>query len=373
MNEGKNNQMPTVQYGTGQYPIMRDDDIDLKELILGLWAERWLIASIATLITVVSLVYALRATPYYKTETTLYTASDAQLEKINSLELIKVTKESNAEFVYSSLRSTQKLREFFFLNPDLFNFYIDKSENVDKAFSAFMKNGIQVSLPDAKKDQGKGIFLDISTVLPESIDGEKFLTNYTRFVLMEEQAELSKSLTDLVTVMIQRHEKSIEAILLELEEKRINKISLLKEAREIAARLKIAEPISIATLSNTKGAGQGVSLVTNAGARDNALYLYGTRFLDAEIASLENRKKEEIADNRIPELRGEIARLKALDTKVLQLTGNAEDIYLARVASKPYRSLEKVKPKRAFICIIGAIFGGMLGVFIALIKRMFRD
>jgi len=55
--------------------IIKDDEIDLRALIKVIWAGRKFILTVTGVITFIGLLYALLATPYYKSTLTLYPAS----------------------------------------------------------------------------------------------------------------------------------------------------------------------------------------------------------------------------------------------------------------------------------------------------------
>jgi LPS O-antigen subunit length determinant protein (WzzB/FepE family) len=54
-------------------------------------------------------------------------------------------------------------------------------------------------------------------------------------------------------------------------------------------------------------------------------------------------------------------------TKSLMLASGSDD-YVFRVISAPRVSEKKSAPSRSVICIVSALLGGMLGVFISLVR-----
>ncbi|BFM11834.1 hypothetical protein R50072_19870 [Simiduia litorea] len=370
MTDPKTPQPGAVQHVTDHYSAVREDEVDLKELILGLWVEKWMIIGVTSVFSVIALTYALLATPFYKTEALLVTASEAQIEKINSLELIKLSREDNVAAIFSALTSRDMQQEFFLKNREAFDVYFKGGVDDKTAFGRFLKDGISVELPDPKKDEGKGFFIRVSTTLPAAVDAESLLTGFLKEALEFEQRNFSQNLVDLVSVKVERKKNEIESIKLELNEIRENRVRELEEARSIAQSLKLIEPASIATLAASRKA-QGDTVISTVGQRDDALYLYGARFLTAEIETLKLREDSSFKDQRIPALNAEIARLQRLDVNNLTVSNSSDGMYLAQFKSSPFRNIDRVKPKLSLIVILGSLFGGMLGVFSALVRRLF--
>ena len=63
-------------------------------------------------------------------------------------------------------------------------------------------------------------------------------------------------------------------------------------------------------------------------------------------------------------MREEAARLKSIQP-------NLEQLNLVRIDKPAIKPLNPVKPKKMLIVAIGLVLGGMLGVFVALIRIVF--
>lgn len=344
------------------------DEYSLASLVKVLWLQKWLILLITSVIGGFGLIYALVATPYYKTEALLLSASEAQIEKINALELVKVDREKFSSKVYSALTSRDQLLKYFVENRQLFSYYFEDGLNDAEAFDEFLKDGISVSLPDEKKDHGKGLFVEISAILPESVEGVKFLNGFIKMALIAEQRSFQHELKDLIAVKIEHKRNEINSILLELEAIRENKIKILEEAKQVAEALKLVEPVSIASLASSSGRNQS-SFISTVGPRDNALYLYGTRFLGSEIAALKTRDDEAIADDRVPKLRAEISKLEQVNVDNLAASQESDGLFIARVKSSPYTNIKKEKPKRALITLAATAIGAMFALGFIVVRR----
>ena len=83
-----------------------------------------------------------------------------------------------------------------------------------------------------------------------------------------------------------------------------------------------------------------------------------------EVEILREREGEDLYLTNLAELREEAARLKGikLDTDRLRLV---------RLDQPALDSSKPIKPKNALILALGFVLGGMLGVFVALIRIVF--
>lgn len=428
MNERHNNPTLPSKYTTGQYPAVRDDEIDLKELVLGLWAERWLIVVITSAVAAIALTYALMATPYYKTQATLKPAPEANFTEFNNTMVASVDSEQAFQQTLYFLDSLALKKRFFFENELLFKSYYE-GRSPENAFSIFLKNGFVVSLPDEKRDKGKGSFVKVSLEAPSSVSGSEVVDRYIDYVLSSvrdrinaqyklAKASLLKELNSRLKTKSTLLENGIQAeiaqleeadeirlkelndqkaaIVIELELKRKNRIELLKENLSIAKKMGIENPQTISSFAARESSSGALLAEINSGAQP--LFLMGARALTAEIEALSARKDEYIADSRFAEITRQIKELEsnrkvdalldrigderffadisAIKTeihRVKSLPESFDDMQIIEILDPAYTDPQKTKPKRALICILGAVIGGFLAVFFALLKRLFTN
>ena len=180
----------------------------------------------------------------------------------------------------------------------------------------------------------------------------------------------------------------------ELKTRRMNRIQQLNEAISIAESLDIRTPTSPSAMSEAPRGGAQV-IRTEVNNQQNPLYFMGTEALTAERDALTNRKSDDFIEPRIAEIQSELVILENnREVEILQ-GREGEDLYLANLAElreeaarlkgikldterlrlvrldqpalEPSRP---IKPKRAMIVALGIVLGGMLGIFIALIRSL---
>jgi LPS O-antigen subunit length determinant protein (WzzB/FepE family) len=165
---------------------------------------------------------------------------------------------------------------------------------------------------------------------------------------------------------------------------------MLKEAAGIAHSLDIKDPIAYKLKKISDSAMTNSQILTGISSNAPQIYTRGYEAIEAEIASLSNRK---VDDPFIPELRGLQEKLKLLEhnRKIEQLKSRQNDdpfikslrdkenelarlasididpatVKTARLDQAAFPPDKRIKPKRKLIVVLGFMLGLMLGVFAA--------
>ncbi|MGA1073493.1 MAG: GNVR domain-containing protein, partial [Pseudohongiellaceae bacterium] len=156
--------------------------------------------------------------------------------------------------------------------------------------------------------------------------------------------------------------KDQQESLISTHEGRLNKeITKLKEAYEIARKLKIDEPRESRDMSVKTEARS--SVITE---EMRYLYSQGTRALSAEIETVSERKKNLFMVDGLLEIEQRLALLNSVSfdaAKVMPVT-----IDLAAEAPE-----QRIKPKRSLIVALSGVVGGMLAILFVLIRNAVRN
>ena len=156
--------------------------------------------------------------------------------------------------------------------------------------------------------------------------------------------------------------KDQQESLISTHEGRLNReITKLKEAYEIARKLKIDEPRESRDMSVKTEARS--SVITE---EMRYLYSQGTRALNAEIETVSERKKNLFMVDGLLEIEQRLALLNSVSfdaAKVMPVT-----IDLA--AETPE---QRIKPKRSLIVALSTVVGGMLAILFVLIRNAVRN
>ena len=173
-------------------------------------------------------------------------------------------------------------------------------------------------------------------------------------------------------------------------------ITSLDEAISIAKSLGIVKPSTFLYLANDSRTSSDV-IRTEVNSQQEHLYFMGTDTLNAERASLMARTNDDFTSSRIVEIntalkildnnrqieilnarenddlfleelaenRKEIARLNNIEVDM-------DKLKLVRIDQSAVEPTRAIKPNKKMIVAVGIILGGMLGVFIALIRIVIR-
>jgi LPS O-antigen subunit length determinant protein (WzzB/FepE family) len=400
-----------------------NDEIDLRELIRSLWDQRWIIVGITAFVTLIAVLYAFLATPYYRVQSILRPVEVGVLDSLNATEVYELKPLEALARVSGGLSSYGNRLEFFQGNEDLFADLARQELTAEQAFENFNSEAFAMLYPDPKKNQGE--FVGLALTYPASMDGVSVVNEFVAFVLQRERERVA---SDLAVVIANRKanieqrieaarasyqagkeaeiaallekaalkkaelEDELRALRTELKIRRENRLSVLEEAIRIARSLGIRKPTTPTAMAD---AGQGVR--TEITSREIPLYFLGVDALEAEREVLRARTSDDFMEPRIGEIQkeldmlrhnrqvevlqqrqdedlylNELAKLREEAARLEGIEFDASTLQLARIDQPAQKPLKRLKPKRVLILALGVVLGGMLGVFVALMRNLMQ-
>jgi chain length determinant protein (polysaccharide antigen chain regulator) len=159
-------------------------------------------------------------------------------------------------------------------------------------------------------------------------------------------------------IRIRSVERRIASLRSTAQQRREDRIAILKEALVVARAVGMDSPqVTAGRTSSNEELSEFI---------DGSLtYMRGAKAIEAEMKVLEARESD---DPFIPELRSSQEQLSFLKTVEVR-PENVSVFTLDSVAEVPETP---IKPKKSLIVALGIVLGGMLGVFVALIKVLIR-
>ena len=400
-----------------------NDEIDLRELIRSLWDQRWIIVGITAFITLIAVLYAFLATPYYRVQSILRPVEVGVLDSLNATEVYELKPLEALARVSGGLSSYGNRLEFFQGNEDLFADLARQELTAEQAFENFNSESFAMLYPDPKKNQGE--FVGLALTYPASMDGVSVVNEFVAFVLQRERERVAGDLAVVIANRKANIEQRIEAarasyqagkeaeiaallekaalkkaeledelraLRTELKIRRENRLSVLDEAIRIARSLGIRKPTTPTAMAD---AGQGVR--TEITSREIPLYFLGVDALEAERDVLRARTSDDFMEPRIGEIQkeldmlrhnrqvevlqqrqdedlylNELAKLREEAARLEGIEFDASTLQLARIDQPAQKPLKRLKPKRVLILALGVVLGGMLGVFVALMRNLMQ-
>lgn len=281
--------------------------------------------------------------------------------------------------------------------------------------------------PDPKKTDNRSAFVGLKLTYPKGMDGASVVNDFVSYVVELERQEIADDLESLINNRLSsldmkmeaqranynaskeakiaalleesalnraRLQDELAALREELKTRRTHRIQKLNEAIAIAESLGIRTPTTPSAMTQSTRSGTQV-IRTEVTNQEIPLYFMGTEALAAERDALANRESDDFIEPRIAEIQSELAMLENnREVEILQ-ERDQEDLYLTdlaqlreeaarlkgikldterlrlvRLDQLALQSLNPIKPKKAMIIALGLVLGGMLGVFIALVRSL---
>ena len=403
---------------------LREDEINLADLWNVLVKRRMVILSVAAVATVGAVLYALLATPVYRAEAVFLppAASDIQVLNIEGVQEIDI---NSVYTMFERNLSSKPSRQIIYDDMNLLDQFApdrDLDENLDVIFDEYNQS-LSITRPKVKKDEAAiptitfamewedpvltaEIINRIAGEAERATKAEILLDIQTRIGIRV--TELNQEIQRLREMAIKQRQDEIERLetadalerntindkIASLRDKmrgeRLDRITTLKEAADIAHSLDIKEPIGYKLKKISDSANTQSQILTDFSDDTSQLYARGYEAIEAEITSLSNRT---VDDPFIPELRELQEKLKLLEhnRKVEQLKSRQNDdpfidslrdkqnevarlesiridpatVRTARLDQAAFPPDKRIKPKRKLIVVLGLMLGLMLGVFAA--------
>lgn len=328
------------------------DEIDLLELLMGVWRQKLLVIGTAVIVTGIAAVYAVKATPIYEAKVFVQQPSQNDIAQLNfgrggSTGLAMLSIKDVYDIYLRNLQSESLRREFFrsFYLPSLPQDERDGSQ--DALYSRFKE---VLSLGIESRDNPNRYFVKVNMPNPQT--AADWAARYVEMAGVQSAIDVTKDVKADATIKANNIEHQISAARESARKQREDEISRLSEALLVAKSIGLEKPPIISNdLSAQVSAGMGGVLT----------YMRGTKALQAEISNLKARASD---DPYVPNLRQQQEALTFYRT--LQIDSGVVQVYRQDGAIE---SPDKpIKPKKAIIVGAGLLVGIALGVLLALIR-----
>ena len=337
-------------------PSDYQDEIDLVELFQNIWAQKCLFVGFTFITTLLAAAFAFLTPPTYEARAGVLPPRLSDIAGYNLGRSEANLAEFKVQDVYAvfkrNLLSDALKRELFreaYL-PSLGNDAANSAQ--DKLWQRFNEE-LSVKAPDIKNNPD---FFTITVQHEDPQVAAGWANRYLEMAAEKTEADMQSNLLTEIGTRAQSIERQIEVLRTAAEKRRKDRIVRLSEALLVAEAVGADAPQVTAGKTSSDGA--------LAEFMDGSLvYMRGAKAVRAELSVLEKREND---DPFIPELRGLESQLEFL-RKVDINPDNVRVFTLDSAAEVPQTP---IKPKKALILALGLVLGGMLGVFVALIRAM---
>ncbi|GLZ23973.1 O-antigen chain length regulator [Stutzerimonas stutzeri] len=323
------------------------DEIDLIELARALWAQRWVIALCTAVVTSLAGLYALLSPSVYEASVSVIPPTFSQVAELNEgRSKASQDSASDVDRVYQAFARRLGSDE---LKQDFFDrFYLpDMTSNPDDQVRLYRNFSSSLSMK-TDKNQPQRYYLSFS-------DGDvrkasRWLEQYIQLAGTYAKEELLADARQVIDSRKSLLRSQIAVMKRTAEVRRADRLMQLQEALAVAEAVGIVDPPAISGATTTPLQG-------------DLLYMRGSRALNAEMETLQARSSNEPF---ISELRALEEELSVFDEVRL----NEADFSVFRFDGAVKALPDAVSPKRGMILALGLVLGGMLGIFIALLRSL---
>lgn len=340
----------------------RDHEIDLLELGKALWSQKLLIVFVTMVGAAIALAYALLLTPLYEAKATVlppllsdiaaYNAG--RTESSSSQSLLKPFTTEEVYSVFTRNLRSLSLRRDFFLNVYIPSLSEDAQSLPRDQLWANFNRIVSINAPDKQRPELVEIAVQLSTPHLAAAWANELIDRAAEASERDMQLNVSSELD----TRIRSIERRIASLRSTAQQRREDRIAILREALIVAKAVGMDSPQ--VTAGRTSSNDELSEFI------DGSLtYMRGAKAIEAEMKVLEARQSD---DPFIPELRSSQEQLSFLKTIEVQ-PDNVSVFTLDSAAEVPETP---IKPKKPLIVALGLVIGGILGVFVALVRMMMR-
>jgi chain length determinant protein (polysaccharide antigen chain regulator) len=317
------------------------DEIDLVELVQGVWRQKLWVALVAVPVIGLALAYVMLASPVYEAKIFIRPPSQNEIAQLNygrgeGTGLAPLSAK-DVYSVYLKALLSEAVRDKFFRNaflPTLTENERGGSRDVLYAQFNGMLKVAQVSkdVPDR---------YSITASLEDPRLAATWVSNYAEMAADRAKEELLSGTRSDISIMADNLEQQVRASRASASNQRADQIAQLTEALRIAKSIGLEKPPIISdALYSEVSAGMGGALT----------YMRGSKALEAEIANIESRASN---DPFIPGLRERQEKLNFL--RNLKIDPSLVAMYQQDGAVSPPD--RPVKPRKAIILLLAALAG----------------
>ena len=331
--------------------VRGSDEIDLIELVRGLWAQKWLIIGVTLLVTIGAAAYAFLSKPVYEAKLFIMPPTQNGIAELNygrgkSTELDTYSIQHVYDVFARNLQAESTRQKFF---NEIYLPSLDESQRkgaLDRVYERFSR---ELVVKGPGKDTPDRFSVTVQGGNP--VRATEWAKAYVERASEAAESELIKNVTTEASVRARNIEQRIVSLRETAQRLREDRIQQLREA------LKIAEAIGLTTPTINSSA--AVDITVDTGSKMD--YQRGSKALAAEVNALESRASDDafISDLRMLQMRYNFYRKLNIDPERISVYRQDG---VVEVPESP------IKPRKSLILLLGIIVGGLLGGFVALIR-----
>lgn len=360
-----------------------DDEIDLFELVQGLWNHKWWVVAATVVAVALAVVYLLVTTPTYQVKSTVQQPTGSDLAALNVPGLdYELSPEQALSKITRELSSYQTRAAYWRSHKDMLgNLFKQPSEfTAAQLLARFDTDHYKLQPPKPEEDRKSTLdrYLHLSLTYPANVEGAVLLNGLLAHATAKAQKEI---LADWNAA----RKAQLEGLLFEIRNRRadyhslvVNRKAKLAEAVQVAEHLGIVKPTTLSAFGEMQNPASSGGIRMAINNKKLPLYFMGTQALQAELDALEARSNstdqgepannEPLADRPQDKYIDGLAAIKSKARYLQSLQPDFSRLKLANVSREAVPPTGSIKPNTTLILALALVLGLMLGAMLALIR-----
>ena len=335
-----------------QHP-RRDDEIELFDLVHGIWRQKLWVGLVAAPILAVGVAYALMAAPVYEAKLFVEPPTQNDIAQLNfgrggDSGLIPLTVKEVYETHLQALQS-EAVRNKFFRDVYLPSLSDERRRGSrDALYSDFNR---VLTVAPAK---GSSTRYAVTATMHDPQQATKWVGAFNELAAQSAKRKVLESNRSDMLIKADNLQSQISSEKNSARKEREDRIAQLKEALVVARSVGLEKPPLIS---------EPLSVQVSAAMGGSLTYMRGSKALEAEIATLEARSSDEPFINGLRPRQEKITfyREFKLDPSVIRVFEQDGEVELPD---------QPIKPKKSLIVIISLVLGLGAGLLTAVVKDL---
>ena len=335
------------------------DEIDLLDLIEGIWHQKWLILLVTLIALALGGTFAFISTPTYTSKVFLLPPTEKDLAELRQPSIGPTSTATTPSQVYDAFLlnlDSNKVKRAFLERAEVKAYFAETTTTAQQQWKAFNK-ALSISLPSRQGSVSASAGFELN----DPGIAAKWSNKYSELVSEATRDQLTTDLLSELQSELSNIELQIANRRAIFESQLDTEIQKLQEALQIAKAIGLTSPMKNDSIIDDTGR----TMIDDTGRtmidEVRKLYSRGSKALLAEIEAIKARRNNDIFTPGLLQLEQKKSLLESVKIDSHKIQPVNIDLE-AQVADQP------TKPRKILILALSAVLGSMLGVMIALIR-----
>ncbi|MFM5528847.1 LPS O-antigen chain length determinant protein WzzB [Aeromonas veronii] len=353
--------------------VPTSDEIDLRELVLVLWRQKFLILLVTSVFVVAGIVYSMTARQVWTSQALISEPSVSQVAALQlAVDKIQAVMSTSSSSSSNGNNNGAPLSTAAFSSleqPAIYQSFISAFNSMNNKRAFLIQEGIYATAMEREGISDKRSERALMSKLAESISAkaqDKTSEDMTLSFSAETPELAQQRLVKYMDFVQQQQLKSKNTELQSIWQNRIKALTAQYDSVKADTLLKRQEELQRVgySLRISKAAGVDAPL-EKIDSQEIFNIQLGAKGLAEKLNILNEIKDPELLNPELGRIRLQLSSLKALNLQDAEFTS-------FNMIDSPEEPFTRDKPKRPLIVVLATLLGGMLGAAIVLVRHAFR-